>query len=174
MKKIFLSVAAFVLISAGAFAQIEQGTILVGASSNLSFISQSFDGVDDKWNNFNLDVMGGYFVIENLAVGLNLGFDNTTFGDSKSTVTGFGLFGRYYVNGKIFIGAGFNSNKQKDDDGLSESEFSFTTIPLEVGYAAFITDNIAIEPSLNYILESGDVEGSIFGLNVGFALYLGR
>jgi len=47
-------------------------------------------------------------------------------------------------------------------------------LPLEVGFAAFITDNIAVEPSFGYALGLGDNESNTFGLNVGFSLYLNR
>lgn len=112
----------------------------------------------------DLNLKGGYFVIENLAVGANLGY----FKDSEAddAITSFGLFGRYYVNGKIILGAGFNANKF--------GEVSYTSIPLEAGYAAFITDNIAVEPVVTYTLMSGDAEGSSFGIGVGFSLYLNR
>jgi len=102
--------------------------------------------------------------MDNLVVGPSLGYSSFKFGDSDGSVTAFGLFGRYYIQGKIFAGAGFLSVKP---DGGSSS----TAIPLEVGYAAFITDNIAIEPALNYIIGDGY---STFGLGVGFNLYLNR
>lgn len=163
MKKVLLTVFAVLTVFV-ASAQIEKGTILVGASSNLGFSSTSIDGLDDKLSTFNLDVRGGYFIIDNLALGLTLGFDKTKFGDSDEKTTSFGLFGRYYINGKIFAGAGFQSITIGDADAE-------TAIPLEVGYAAFLTDNIAVEPSLNYIIMDG---ASTFGLGVGFTLYLNR
>jgi hypothetical protein len=163
MKKTIVTLVVMLFAAAGAFAQIEKGTILVGASSNLSFISEKpKDG--DGVSTIDLNVKGGYFIIDNLALGLNIGYNKFSEADDATTI--FGLFGRYYINGKIFVGAGFNSAKQGD--------LSITQIPLELGYAAFITDNIAIEPAINYSMISGDYEGSQFGLNVGFTLYLNR
>lgn len=165
MKKSIVTLVVMLFAAAGAFAQIEKGAILVGASSNLGFTSyKPKDG--DSFSAFNVDAKVGYFVIDNLALGVNLGYQKI----DEASITSLGLFGRYYVNGKIILGAGFNSNKE--DSG--ESDFSYTSIPLEVGYAAFITDNIAIEPVVKYEMWSGDVEGSTFGLGVGFTLYLGR
>lgn len=162
MKKgLFTLVAALGFFAASA--QINQGAILVNAKSDLSFVSSSPDG-GDSFNEFNIGLKGGYFVIENLAVGAQLGYYKHSEADDAST--SFGLFGRYYVNGKIILGAGFNSNKSGD--------FSYTSIPLEAGYAAFITDNIAVEPVVTYELVSGDMEGSNFGIGVGFSLYLNR
>lgn len=162
MKKgLFTLVAALGFFAASA--QINQGAILVNAQSDLNFVSTSPDG-GESYSQFNIGLKGGYFVIENLAVGAQLGYYKHSEADDAST--SFGLFGRYYVNGKIILGAGFNANK--------EGEASYTTIPLEAGYAAFITDNIAIEPVVTYELMTGDAEGSNFGIGVGFSLYLNR
>lgn len=163
MKKNILTTIALA-VAVAASAQIQKGTILVGAKSDLSFSSTSYDGIDDKETQFDLSVGAGYFLIDNLALGLNLGYSSYKFGDVDRSVTSFGLFGRYYIQGKIFAGAGFASIKPEGGD-------SSTIIPLEVGYAAFITDNIAIEPALNYIIGDGS---STFGLGVGFNLYLNR
>jgi hypothetical protein len=163
MKKSFLLLFT-VTLAVAASAQISKGTILVGARSNLGFSSTSYDGADDRFNQFDLSVAGGYFLIDNLVLGPSIGFSSIKFGDFETSTTSFGLFGRYYVQGKIFVGAGFQSVKAEDEP-------SSNLIPLEVGYAAFITDNIAIEPALNYIIGDGF---NTFGLGVGFNLYLNR
>lgn len=167
MKKIHLTISILMLFAATSYAQIQKGSVLVGASSNLGFSSTSYDGADDNFNVFTLDVKAGYFVIDNLAVGLNFGYNKFSQGDSDASTTLFGLFGRYYVNGKIFVGAGYSSLKLEDSDASN-------SLPFEVGYAAFITDNIAFEPSINYAIGLGDNESNTFGLNLGFALYFNR
>lgn len=166
MKKTLLLLAVCSVFSMSAAAQISQGTFLVGASSNLGFSTTSY-GDGDNLNAFVLDLNGGYFVIDNLAVGLSFGYSNYSSGDFSGSTTSVGLFGRYYVQGKIFAGLGFSSIHVEDADAL-------TSIPLEVGYAAFLTDNIAIEPSLNYGIGMGDNSANTFGLNIGFTLYLNR
>lgn len=167
MKKLIFTISIVAAFAVTSFAQIEQGTVIVGPSTNLGFTSQSFDGADDNLTSFNINLGAGYFVIENLAFGLNFGYSSLSFGDEDVSTTTFGLFGRYYVNGKIFLGAGYASSKVEDSDAVN-------SLPLEAGYAAFITDNIAVEPSLGYELGLGDNESSKFGLNVGFMLYLNR
>lgn len=173
MKKILLTLLAGCLVFV-ASAQISQGTVLVGGSSNLGFTSFNEDAGD--FSQFNLDVRGGYFVIDNLAFGLNLSFANRDFGDfGKETDTGFGVFGRYYFNGKIFGGVGFNSlNAKFEDSNGDEVESTVSVIPIEVGYAAFLNDAVAIEPSLNYSIYGSDGEGASFGVSVGITVYLGR
>lgn len=163
MKKNLLTLLAVVVVFT-ASAQINKGTVLVGASSNLNLTSTDPDGGESS-SVFALDVSAGYFVIDNLALGLNLGYEKNSELDDAAII--IGAFGRYYINGKVFAGAGVSTVKFGDA--------SSTVIPLEIGYAAFITDNIAIEPSLNYSLWSGDfMEGSTIGLNVGLALYFNR
>ncbi len=167
-KSIILTLFAICLFSGGdSFAQINEGTFLVGASSNLGFSSTSTEIADDNVNVFTLNLTGGYFVIDNLAFGLSFGYTKYSVGDIDGSTTSFGLFGRYYVNGNVFLGLGFNSSKSEDSDAIN-------SVPLEFGYAAFVTDNIAIEPSLSYSIGVGDNESNTFGLNVGFTLYFNR
>jgi hypothetical protein len=161
MKKVLLTVFAACLVFA-ASAQISKGTIMLSGSSNLNFISNNEDAGDDS--NFTLSVKGGYFFIDNLAGGLNIYYDK--YSEADDATVGIGPFLRYYVQGKIFIGAGFNS--------YSQGDFSGSQIPLEVGYAWFLNDAVAIEPNLNYSIYGGDLEGASFGLNVGISVYLGR
>jgi hypothetical protein len=168
MKKLFV-LTAFCLTAIGASAQIEKGTVLVGASSNLGFNSFKPDGGDSQ-STFSLDVSAGYFFVDNFTAGLNL---SLTTSDGYSA-TGIGVFGRYYINGKIFLGAGYNAMSQKIESTPEDIKSNYGVIPLEAGYAAFLTPNIAVEPSLNFGIMTGDSEGTSFGLNVGFALYLNR
>ncbi|CAN5310333.1 hypothetical protein BH09BAC3_BH09BAC3_10880 [soil metagenome] len=164
MKKIvMLLCASFIVLAASA--QIEKGTILAGASSNLGFNSYNPSGSNSTSTTvFNLDVKGGYFFIDNLAGGIKLGFNRVSTGGTSYGTTTVGVFGRYYVQGKFFLGAGINS--VSPSSGSSSIE-----VPLEAGYAAFINKNIAVEPALNFTKYDG---GSVFGLNVGFTLYLNR
>lgn len=158
MKKL-LFILFVMCIAGSASAQINKGSVLVGASSNLNFSSVKFDG-QDRFSLFDLGVKTGYFVVDNLAVGLDFGYQKI----DDLSITNFGIFGRYYYQGKIFGGAGFNVLKYEDQD-------SQTSIPFEIGYAAFITENIAIEPAFHFSV--GD-NTNTYGLRVGFSIYLNR
>jgi len=171
MRKIIVLIFAFGTLVTSA--QIQQGTIMAGASSNLGFRSYKPDG-SDNISTFNISVDGGYFVMDNLAFGLNLGLSTSDNGTYNVTQTSIGAFGRYYIQGKFFLGAGYSGSKYKSKYDGGSSESSSNTVSFEGGYAAFITDNIAIEPALNYNIISGDQEGSSFGLAVGFMLYFNR
>jgi hypothetical protein len=158
MKKYLLIIVTCLTVGS-AFAQIEKGTILAGASSNLNFTSISPD-TGDNYSIFDLSLKGGYFFMDNITAGLNLGYQKI----DDFSVSTFGLFGRYYYQGKFFGGVGFNLITYENQD-------SQTSIPFEVGYAAFITPNIAVEPSLNLAIAE---DNTSFGFRVGFSLYLNR
>lgn len=157
MKKLFLTLVAASIVFA-ASAQINKGAILVSGSSNFGYNNISPDN-SSGYNVINLDLKAGYFIINNLALGLNI--DYTKIEDSS--LTSIGAFGRYYIAGKFFAGAGFNSV----DNGSDSS----TEIPLEVGFAGFVSDAIAIEPALSYTMGDGYER---FGLNIGLSLYFNR
>jgi hypothetical protein len=158
MKKLLFILLA-VFAAGAASAQINKGSVLVGASSNMNFTSISPDN-GDNYSIFDLSLKGGYFFIDNFTVGLNLGYQKL----DDFTISTFGLFGRYYYQGKFFGGVGFSVIDYENQD-------SQTSIPFEIGYAAFITDNIAVEPSLNLGIAE---DNTSFGLRVGFSLYLNR
>lgn len=161
--------------------QIEKGSWLMGASTNLGYISYTPTGGGSSQNFFNIGTKSGYFIANNMTIGVNLDYLNAS-GSSGSTnsITTIGIFLRGYSK-KVFFGVGYNSIS------MSGSSTSLGSIPLEVGYAAFITRNIAFEPAINYTFatdsDNGGMPGyagvpfgakSAFGIKLGFSLYLGR
>lgn len=165
MKKLLLTFAVLAAAVVGSYAQISKGSILVGAGSNLNFTSISPDP-GDNYSSFQLQGKVGYFFVDNFAGGLRL--DHLKEDESGRTI--FGIFGRYYLNNVIILGASLGSVRFD----LGQGDASSTFIGLEGGYAAFITDNIAVEPTLNLDFISGDFDQTNIGLNVGFSLYFGR
>jgi hypothetical protein len=116
MKKLFITVIAFSLYS-NVWSQTEKGAILVNASLGYNMSNESrtdetgSSNVDEiKNSGFNISLRGGYFVIDNLAVGLVVADDyyghSTEFINGKSPVRNktftsdntlsYGIFGRYY------------------------------------------------------------------------------
>lgn len=152
------AVCAALCLSTGAFGQIEKGAWLFSGGSNLGNTSYSPSG-GTSTSLFNLDLKGGYFFIDNLAGGALV----NVLSYSGSSTTGIGLFARYYIQGKFFLGAGFQS--------YSSSGSSTTQIPLEAGYAFFVNSAVAVEPALKYTTFDG---GSTFNIGIGFTVFLGR
>lgn len=159
MKKLLFITVFACTITTTSFAQIERGTILAGASSNFGYNNISPDN-SSGYNILNVDLKAGYFVINNLTAGLNVGYSKI----DDSSVTSVGIFTRYYVAGKFFAGVGYTSIKPDGGDSATE-------IPIELGFAAFVSDNIAIEPSVGYSMGDGYER---FGFNIGFSLYFNR
>ena len=164
-------------VASAAQAQVEKGAWMLSANSNLGYASYSSKSSSTNTSVFSINSRAGYFVAKNLAFGVNLGYLSLSQTTSSSYTT-LGIFSRCFLGKGVYLGAGFNSAS------ASGSSASYTTYPLELGFAGFITKNFAIEPSIVYIA-SGDTGGvpllglptssdSAFGFNVGFTLYLGR
>lgn len=158
--KVLFVLAFSFLASTGALAQdaINKGAWLVGSSSNIGWTNSSATSGGSS-STFYVNLKGGYFFMDNLTGGLDFGLISS----SGTSITTIGPFVRYYFAGKFYFGAGFSST--------SSSGTSYTRIPFEAGAALFITDNIAVEPSLNFTSYDG---GSDLGVRVGFTLYLNR
>ena len=152
MKKIFTILCAGIL-TLGLSAQTELGNMMVGVNSNAGFSSFSPEGGGDAVTSMNLGASGGYFVMDNLALTASFGYSQVGNYDATS----LGIGGRYYME-SMFAGLGYQI--------IAED---LSSLNIGAGYSKMLTDNIALEPSLVYSMQS---YGSSFGLNVGFALYL--
>jgi outer membrane protein len=194
MKNLLLT--TFLLLSAMLVdAQISRGTMMIGGS--VEFNSEKYkteeNGQTDTnvtSTSFTLSPEFGYFVVDNLALGAGIGLYNTVSknnaADSKNVNTGIAVtpFVRYYLGNVFFHGqAGFGSGKNNyERPGFeSEGKSSFTNWNLGAGYAIFLNDNVAIEPTLGYqssaVKYDGSDEKSITGglyLRVGIQVYLRR
>jgi outer membrane protein len=186
MKKLLTAISALVLGTA-AMAQTDKGGWMFGAGSDFGFTSSKADNdQDDSETNISLNARAGYFLIDNLAAGLDISFENSSFGDASSSQVLVGPYVRYFLPMKVFAEAnfGFGSAKSEIDFGAPigtvEVKTGVTAIGLGVGYAAFLNDHVSIEPMVRYVMtsqkpEEGDsVSGSGFGLMVNFGIYLGN
>lgn len=169
-KLLVLSLVAL-LAGNAAVAQFEQGTTYVAAGSNLGFSSSKTDGPGDALNSFNIGGKVGGFVSDNFLLGALIDYEKLSQGSSDLSITTLGFFGRFYGDSGFFLGAGYNSSKAKVD---GNSGTAVGSIPIEIGYAAFIRDALTIEPSLSYALGTGDVKTNTLGINLAFGIYLGK
>jgi hypothetical protein len=188
MKKVLF--AAFLLASSNAiFAQVDQGQWMVGGSAGFNHSKQG----DDKTTTISIAPDAGYFVINQLAVGLRPEFGytknktttvvGTTTVKTETSVTAYSLapFVRYYfmpsgekVN--IFGDAsyGFGSAKAKGGKSVSGNYYQ-----IKAGPAIFLTPNTALELAVYYRSLGGDANENAagdrdnnFGLSVGFQIHL--
>ena len=178
MKKIIVAVSALVL-GTTAMAQTEQVGWMFGAGSNLGFSSgKENSDQEDAVSQLALDVRAGYFVIDNLAVGLDLGYGSESAGGVSATNLGVGPYLRYFLmENKLFGELGYKiGSASYDGDKLG----STGALGIGAGYAAWLNDNITIEPMVKYSMlstkpEVGDsYNGSAFGVFVNFGIYLGN
>ena len=160
MKK-FLLLACLLLTVVSAQAQFEKGKWVVNPS--LTGLGLSYDTGLDKAS-FGLDVNGGAFVADNLALLIRGGLAWNE-GGSDRDVYSLGVGTRYYFE-QVGIYVGANVNVDRWDEKLADdTKFSFG---LEAGYAFFLSRTVTLEPSV-YWNVNGD--RSKFGLRLGFGFY---
>jgi hypothetical protein len=175
MKKLFFAAAiavfGFTTVNAQDDAQngsaLSKGSWVIeantgfGASSaaNTNFNLTSQDGT----TTWGLGGEVGYFVADDLAVKVGLGYNDLDYTSSFSYKVG----AKYYVSSIIPV--------QIDLAGASIKDFDENPLWLGIqgGYAIFVADNISIEPGLRYNLSLNDdyTDEGVLQFNVGFALH---
>lgn len=169
MKKIIFTVAA---IFAFGFANAQDkkestgegfsaGNVMLSGSAGFSSTTRG----DVKNNTFNFSPRVGFFVTNNIAVGIALGvegtktedFDGPTFVEQTRTDFSIGAFGRYYFTPaskfSVFAELGFNvvSGKVDTDETLGGTTISYESkvngfnFGLAPGLSYFISDSWALE-----------------------------
>lgn len=192
MKKTIMSLALICLVSSVGFAQFEQGTMLTGGSVGFDLItnkvkSGSASVTFGKYTNLSLAPQFGYFIINNLAVGATVdvsvnkfkadGFNYTSTGTQLS----FGPFARYYyqnIFGEATFNVGSSKDKEDDDGTVTETDNGLMGWSIAAGYAAFLNDNVAIEPKVGFgsttMSDDSDVKDVYAGpfFRLGIQVYL--
>ena len=169
MKKVLL-IAAFALFGFGVQAQdgggqTDKGSWLVEANtnfgavagSNTSFGLSSIDG-ETAWS---LGAEGGYFVADDLAVKVGLGYADNGF-----SILTYKVGAKYYISSMIPVQVDFSGASIKD---ATENP---SYVGLQGGYAIFLGENVSIEPGLRYNVSlNDDFYESALQFNIGFALH---
>ncbi len=139
MRKIL---AVLMLVCAlGLFAQIPAGTksvaVLTGGTS---------DVLDSVGFNYDIDVNGGYFLMDALEIDLILGLHGSTVEDSDMNF-GVGLGALYHMplspmlglyGGAAFI---YSTEDVVTDEGIEDNDMN---IPIDIGLELFLTQNNAV------------------------------
>lgn len=109
---------AMVVAGASAYAQIGQGTLMLGGSLGFNSTGEQTTKITNPnapdvktpgYSNWNFSPRIGYFLTDDIALGIDLGLGQTyrgnttsTNGDKTDTYSSFdfsvGVFGRYYMN----------------------------------------------------------------------------
>ena len=210
MKTLALLVSFYFFINLTMLnAQTSQGKILVGASSTLSFIGtgtdfftigymsakykSDVDEFDESDQNLilNLSPKVGYFVIDNLALGLDvtLSLSNSNNGGGEyesNTIFGTGPFIRYYIpTSKVLpffeVNSIFGTSKSKK--GTYEYKSSIFSIGGGIGAAVPLGDKVIFDvlagynsmtiKNKKYNPYNGRAIVGTIGLKFGFIILLG-
>ncbi|BAV10383.1 Outer membrane protein beta-barrel domain-containing protein [Filimonas lacunae] len=182
MKKVLLF-ASILFAGVAANAQINKGQWLAGGTLGFS----SSKAGDNKTTNINLNPNAGYFVINNLAVGLEADYGYSKYKtkvagadfSTKTTSIGAAPFVRYYVlptaqKTNVFVHGAYAFGSTKSDDA---SSVSFNAFKFAAGPAFFLTPSVALEASVYYQSQKAKYDAertNTFGLAVGFQVHLGK
>lgn len=161
MKKL---IALFALaLSFSVTAQIEGGTMLAGGGASFNtFLPKS----GESTTSLSITPQFGLAFADNFVAGAWFQFQ------SASSFRGMSIapFLRYYMK-NFFVQGGYGYSYNKSGDFKTEGSI----VDLELGYAAFLNDNIALEPALYYNANfDGGYVGSDLGIKIGFQIYFNR
>lgn len=173
MKKVILSVAA---VFAFGFANAQE-TVSEGFSKGDVFINGaigfgSTKTGDNKTTGFEVAPSVGYFLTENVAVGVRLGFtsdkqEDVLVDEIKRTTFSVGAFGRYYFTPaskfSMFGELGVNYGNTKVEQGPGEYKENGFGVQVAPGVSYFIANNFALEATfgvLGYNSVDPDVDGA--------------
>ena len=213
MKKILFFVIFSTSTIAISLAQMEKGRIMTGVASSLNrenfdsdFANLSFTGTKsvsptgeetegEKTIGFNLIPSAGYFIIDNLAAGLNLlvSYNRYDLGgslDQKNThlhLSAVPFIRYYYPAGKIYpfaeVSAGIGTSMQKSVTTNGENKYTraVTSFGGGAGVALPVGSKVTFDIMAGYSWISfkreaqedvivKDIYGS-FGLKMGFMIY---
>lgn len=172
MKKIILAaVALFAFTFANGQAkegQVSKGKWLVevntGFGSNVGSSSLYFNSSEGV-TAYNIGAEGGYFIKDNLALKLGLGYgDNGIKG--QETPIAYKIGAKYYFKSMIPIELSYNGV------GFGDADANPTYVGLQAGYALFLGKNVSIEPGIRYNMATHKqyYDNSV-QFNIGFALH---
>lgn len=143
-----------------------ENTIMQGNSTGFNLFSS------DGTTFFSIGAEGGYFVQDNTAIKFGLGYtdlDETSFLSYK-----FGF--KHYAGGNVPLQVDITGATNEDQD------FGFGTIDvpdplwlgLQIGYAAFLSDDIAFEPTLRYnvSINKDFTDEGILEMRFNFVIFL--
>lgn len=174
MKKVLLLVVAMATFAFSS-AQTDKGNIFfeantgfgAAAKSNTGFYLNSTKVGTETVTSYNIGAEAGYFVMDNLAVKLGLGYGGSSSDFSRS-IFSYKIGAKYYVIGKIPFQVDLNGASIEDAD---ENPMY---VGIQGGYAFFIGENVSIEPGIRYDISMNDkfTEEGNLQFNIGFVFHL--
>ena len=162
MKKTFLGLA-LALMGLGLQAQTTQGSLTLGGSIGYNSTKEKNNYLNSDYESsyFQFSPNVGYFVVDNLEVGLNLGISFGKAGyeildPTKTTTFSAGPYARYYkfTSNERFaftgaLGVSFGSGKSSTE--TTESKTSNFGVSIAPGFVYFLTDKWGLDFQLEGI-----------------------
>ena len=160
IKKIAV-VALGLMVSVGAHAQFESGKQYCGAS--LTGLNLSYNGSEEL--SLGIQAKAGYFFEDDMMLLAQAEYKHSGLEGVKD-YWALGAQGRYYIeqNG-IYLGAGVKL--------IHTGSYNDVMPGVEVGYAFFVSKQVAIEPAVYYDQSfKNHSDYSTVGVKVGIGIYL--
>ncbi|NSW93939.1 MAG: outer membrane beta-barrel protein [Bacteroidales bacterium] len=199
----------FILSLSPSNAQLERGSVLIGLTSTMNlwgdygsdllsigFSTNKYNGSDPyKCTSFSLIPRGGYFIMDNLAAGVDIALsfwsEKSTHSDYKESSMGIvaGPFVRYYYPlEKVYpfaeLNFGIGTEKYGYKSGSYESEDSNSIMLFGFGLGAAIPlgEKVTFDTTIGYTnvtwkgkdeeADEKNTSGTI-GLKMGFSIFFG-
>jgi len=131
----------------------------VFASGTVSFSSQK--NGDAKINQFAVAPAVGYFVSDNMAIGIALGYTSRDYkpSDEKYTSLQAGIFGRYYFNpankftiyGQLNAAYVTSKREQNFGSGITEYKENGFAVAAGPGFNYWLSNHLALEANFGVI-----------------------
>ena len=181
MKKLML-MAAFAVFGLSnvnaqddsANAPTDKGSWLIEANTGNAVLGTTgiYFASSDGSSSYNVGLDGGYFIMDDLAVKVGLGFGGSSpdGGDATSAFS-YRIGGKYYIKSMIPVTLDLTGSS-----GDAVENFAGETpmwLGIGAGYAWFVSDNVSIEPGVryNHSLNEDFTDKGVFQVNIGFALH---
>ena len=165
MKLKFFILSVLLVSSVSSFSQTERGKLVIGGNSGLSYNSFFADG--ESISTISLNAGLGYFIVDNLAVGINGNLVNLNTDFGNGTIYGIipsatYFFGKSQLKPFLSVGLGYMNF-------YKEGVLAYGGIG---GLAYMIKENLSFNVSLQYLRLSKDGQGlNNLATGLGFSIY---
>ncbi|MBI9034316.1 MAG: outer membrane beta-barrel protein [Bacteroidales bacterium] len=149
------------LIGNCCMAQTEQGKFVIGGTTNLSLKFENYkyniDNSSTKYSTFQAYPEFGFFLIDNLSLGLRMGYLNSWLIDEESPFTirelGINPFARYYIletNIRPYVDLSAGYHLLTSLIGRDKKQYGGIEYSGGVGVAYFISKSVSLDAQMNY------------------------
>lgn len=178
-----ISIALYLFSNTQLNAQIEKGTFSLG--NNIGFSLLNVQDSDFRSSSFSLTAIPGYYIINNLAIELNVGASTTRFasfnGSSRSSSFTFGGGVKYMVQLKerlylpVSVGVNLETSVSNDNNSPSTSNVN-NSIVLGSGLEYLVNNKLSVRYTVQFLRRNFESNISTNNLNgfVGVFFYFTR